>query len=111
MSEPWKGDGESHLFGLPMIPETPEEEAARKRRIESRRASVLAEIATAPAYAHATVCPKCGDLEPADTAYVRDGATMSVLGVSVVAPCEIMLRGCRRCSFSWFQRPLDAEVG
>jgi hypothetical protein len=107
--EEWKGEEDkpysflSFGWGRPM---TAEERAAYEQKLAERRAKGRLLAATLTRYREDAPCPKCGSLK---------SRTRHCAGVSHEDPCldhagdvEHLHRDCKRCSYTWYELPLDA---
>lgn len=107
--EEWKGEDErpsGMMFSLWGRSMTPEQEAAYKVQLADRRAKGRMLAATLTTYREDAGCPKCG-AQKARTAFC-DGASHGGC-MDHAGDTEHMHRTCKRCSYTWYERPLDAE--
>lgn len=108
--EEWKGESEDYpsFFGNIVFKQlTPEQQAEYDKRLADRRAKGRMLAATLTRFRDDAKCPKC--------AHPKTRTTFCA-GRSSVSACldscgdtEHLHRDCKRCGFTWYERPLDAE--
>jgi predicted nucleic-acid-binding Zn-ribbon protein len=112
MSESWKSEDDdargyfSFSIGGDESPEQKEKREA-ERALAALRGDVM--WPTLPRFREETRCPKCGSTECALAEWLQATRAACISREFIIWPHETIERSCRRCSFQWYERPLDAR--
>ena len=113
----WSEASDDDLAGLPpfiraMIEhaqqqQTPEARAAQRRRFNEQLNQGDMLFETFPTFNLARTCAKCGYGEKeARSLFIPEGRAPQLTGRH-----DAIARRCRRCDYSWMERPIDSEDG